>query len=87
MDLVTTAGSLSEKESRRLFRQLVSAVDHIHMANVVHRDLKLENVLLDKNRNILVTDFGLGRTFEEDIKMRVCYFNPDVLWHAQLCST
>ncbi len=38
-------------------------MDHCHRASVVHRDLKLENLLLTANGNILVSDFGLGRTF------------------------
>jgi len=38
------------------------------MANVVHRDLKLENLLLSKDKNILITDFGLGRTFDGSTK-------------------
>ena len=70
-DFITTSGKLPEKESRRLFRQLISALDHVHSANIVHRDLKLENILLDRNRNILLTDFGLGRTFEGDTLMMV----------------
>ena len=74
-DFITTSGKLTEKESRRLFRQLVSAVDHVHSANIVHRDLKLENILLDRNRNVLLTDFGLGRTYEENQLMMVLIIN------------
>ena len=40
-------GQLDEKESRRLFQQIISAVDYCHRHMVVHRDLKPENVLLD----------------------------------------
>jgi serine/threonine protein kinase len=42
---------------------------------VVHRDLKLENLLLNASRDILITDFGLGRTFRsdrEDFMMTFC---------------
>ncbi|KAJ3318944.1 hypothetical protein HDV06_006933 [Boothiomyces sp. JEL0866] len=56
-------GYLTELEARRLFRQIVSALDFIHSSNVVHRDLKLENILLDQKGNALITDFGLGRSF------------------------
>ena len=56
---------LPEVECRKFFRQLISAIDHFHQANVVHRDLKLENILLTAENNILVSDFGLGRTFKE----------------------
>jgi serine/threonine protein kinase len=66
MDYVTSNGRLSEKDSRKFFRQIVSGLSHIHDSNVVHRDLKLENILLDKNRNVLISDFGLGRTFDPE---------------------
>lgn len=66
---------LSECEGRRLFRELVSAIDHFHQANVVHRDLKLENILLSASKSVLITDFGLGRTFNEsdDIMSVSCF--------------
>ncbi|XP_069126320.1 uncharacterized protein [Argopecten irradians] len=54
---------LTEFESRRFLRQLTSAVDHMHRSNIVHRDLKLENFLLDKDMNIKIIDFGLSNMF------------------------
>ncbi|KAJ3311308.1 Map microtubule affinity-regulating kinase [Boothiomyces sp. JEL0838] len=64
VEYLADKGCLSDSESQKYFRQLVSGLDHMHHANVVHRDLKLENLLLDANRNLLISDFGLGRTFE-----------------------
>ncbi|KAJ3257982.1 hypothetical protein HK103_004116 [Boothiomyces macroporosus] len=64
VEYLADKGCLSDSESQKYFRQLVSGLDHMHLANVVHRDLKLENLLLDANRNLLISDFGLGRTFE-----------------------
>lgn len=49
---------LDEKESRRLFQQIISAVDYCHRHMVVHRDLKPENVLLDAHMNAKIADFG-----------------------------
>ncbi|KAJ3205290.1 Map microtubule affinity-regulating kinase [Dinochytrium kinnereticum] len=66
IDYIAARNYLTEKEARRLFRQILSAMDHCHMANVVHRDLKLENLLLTEQKNILISDFGLGRTFMND---------------------
>ncbi|KAJ3111566.1 MAP/microtubule affinity-regulating kinase 3 [Phlyctochytrium bullatum] len=66
IEYIAARNHLSEKEARRFFRQLISAMDHCHMANVVHRDLKLENLLLTDNKTLLISDFGLGRTFQND---------------------
>ncbi|KAI8914661.1 kinase-like domain-containing protein, partial [Gorgonomyces haynaldii] len=62
-DLLATRERLSERDARKFFRQLVSAIDHCHLANVVHRDLKLENLLIGQDGQILVSDFGLGKTY------------------------
>jgi serine/threonine protein kinase len=66
MDHLTAKGRLQEKEARNYFRQLISAMDHCHLGNVVHRDLKLENLLLNSKKELLISDFGLGRTFNSD---------------------
>lgn len=66
MDYLAVKSRLSEKEARKFFAQLLSGLDHIHQASVVHRDLKLENLLLDDKNNVLITDFGLGRTFDNE---------------------
>ncbi|XP_064595723.1 hormonally up-regulated neu tumor-associated kinase-like [Liolophura sinensis] len=57
---------LSEVETRKFMRQLVSAVDHIHQSGIVHRDIKVDNLLLDGQMNVKVIDFGLGNFCEGD---------------------
>lgn len=66
MEYLAMRGALSEREAKKFFSQLVSGLDHIHAASIVHRDMKLENLLLDEKNNLLITDFGLGRTFDTD---------------------
>eukprot|EP01083_Nonionella_stella_P120967 363057_1 len=51
---------LSEKESAEIFYELCNALQHIHENGIVHRDLKLENILIAKNGSIKLTDFGLA---------------------------
>ncbi|GMR30916.1 hypothetical protein PMAYCL1PPCAC_01111, partial [Pristionchus mayeri] len=41
------------------FRQIVSAVEHIHSKKIIHRDLKPDNILLDTNQNPKICDFGI----------------------------
>jgi len=55
---------LKDKPARRLFAQLISGVGYLHKQGIVHRDLKLENLLLDRNQNIVITDFGFANTFD-----------------------
>lgn len=56
-------GALPEKEARKKFAQILSAVEYCHARHVVHRDLKAENLLLDQNLNIKIADFGFGNYY------------------------
>lgn len=62
-DYILNHRYLKDQSARRLFSQLVSGVGYLHKQGIVHRDLKLENLLLDRNRNIIITDFGFANTF------------------------
>ncbi|RMD42254.1 hypothetical protein DV735_g2872, partial [Chaetothyriales sp. CBS 134920] len=62
-DYILNHRYLKDPAARRLFAQLVSGVGYLHKKGIVHRDLKLENLLLDQNRNIIITDFGFANTF------------------------
>lgn len=63
-DYILNNRYLKDNPARRLFAQLVSGVGYLHKKGIVHRDLKLENLLLDRNRNIIITDFGFANTFD-----------------------
>ncbi|KAL2757081.1 hypothetical protein ACRALDRAFT_2041593 [Sodiomyces alcalophilus JCM 7366] len=65
-DYILTHRYLKDNAARRLFAQLVSGVGYLHKKGIVHRDLKLENLLLDRNRNIIITDFGFANTFDAE---------------------
>jgi serine/threonine protein kinase len=67
---------LNEKISKFLFKQIILGIKHIHSQNIVHRDVKLENILIDLNNTIKICDFGIGRILS----------SPDELLHDQ-CGT
>ncbi|KAM4888318.1 serine/threonine-protein kinase SIK1 isoform 1-T2 [Thomomys bottae] len=62
-DYLTSNGHLSEKEARKTFWQILSAVEYCHAHHIVHRDLKTENLLLDGNMDIKLADFGFGNFY------------------------
>uniref|UniRef100_A0A669BVM4 non-specific serine/threonine protein kinase n=1 Tax=Oreochromis niloticus TaxID=8128 RepID=A0A669BVM4_ORENI len=62
-DYLVAHGRMKEKEARAKFRQIVSAVHYCHQKNIVHRDLKAENLLLDADSNIKIADFGFSNEF------------------------
>eukprot|EP01111_Echinosteliopsis_oligospora_P014049 TRINITY_DN5207_c0_g1_i1.p1 TRINITY_DN5207_c0_g1~~TRINITY_DN5207_c0_g1_i1.p1 ORF type:complete len:727 (-),score=182.92 TRINITY_DN5207_c0_g1_i1:43-1914(-) len=63
-DYIVANGTIKEKEARKFFRQIISAVEYCHGNLVVHRDLKPENLLLDSSGNIKISDFGLSNCME-----------------------
>jgi protein-serine/threonine kinase len=77
---------LKERDAAKLFSQLISGVWYIHQKKIVHRDLKLENLLLDRHRNVIITDFGFANRFEHrsDDLMQTscgspCYAAPELV--------
>ncbi|KAI6252348.1 hypothetical protein MCOR29_010858 [Pyricularia oryzae] len=68
-DYILNNRYLKDNAARRLFAQLVSGVGYLHKKGIVHRDLKLENLLLDRNRNIIITDFGFANTFDPALEL------------------
>lgn len=63
-DILFYTQSLSELIARTYFKQLMDGLEAIHAAGVTHRDLKPQNLLLDHNYNLKITDFGLSSIFE-----------------------
>jgi serine/threonine protein kinase len=51
---------MEEDECKIVFSQIVEAISHCHSKNVCHRDIKLENIIIDETRKLKVIDFGFG---------------------------
>jgi len=78
-------GPLPVEKVKRIFTQLAGAVAYVHSKSCVHRDLKLENILLDKHENVKLCDFGFTREYEgkashlQTFCGTICYSAPEML--------
>ena len=52
---------LKEPFAQKIFRQIIDGLSYIHSKHVAHRDIKLDNILLDGKGNVKIADFGVSR--------------------------
>ena len=60
---IETNGKIDENTSRKYIVQIIRALGHCKSKTIAHRDIKLENIIIDKNQNLKVLDFGLSSLF------------------------
>lgn len=78
-------GRMEAAKVQKIFTQLVGAVSYVHAKGCVHRDLKLENILLDKHQNVKLVDFGFTREYQGQTSYlqtwcgTICYSAPEML--------
>ncbi len=67
---------LGETEASKLFSQVVDGLQYCHEAGVVHRDIKLDNILMRHDGTIKIVDFGFSVTFKDGQKLKKACGSP-----------
>lgn len=78
--LLQQNGPLSEKRAKNIFLQLVKVCGDLQQNGICHRDIKDENVLIDKNDHIYLIDFGTTMDYDtsySDLVGTECFFSPE----------
>ena len=75
---------LTEPVAKFIFKQIILGIKHIHDNSIIHRDIKLDNILLDLDNNIKICDFGVSRKInKDDVMFEQCgtpaYIAPEIL--------
>ena len=65
------AGLIPEKQIARWYDDVCEALDVVHAAGIVHRDVKLENVLVGRDGRAVLSDFGISRIIDEDLRRQL----------------
>ena len=68
LESVRAAGKVSETDAERFYTDLVEALRYCHAQGVVHRDVKLNNILIDAEGHAVLSDFGISRIVNADLR-------------------
>ena len=64
LNYVRKRRKLTEPSAKYLFKQIMQGIAYMHSIGIVHRDIKLDNILLDGKGNVKIGDFGVSRRVE-----------------------
>ena len=88
LGFIRKRAKLSESVSKIIFKQLIEGLKYIHKKHYVHRDIKLDNILIDLTNTIKICDFGVSKHFDDknEIMYDHCgtpaYIAPEIFEHT-----
>ncbi|KFO37607.1 Sperm motility kinase 2B [Fukomys damarensis] len=83
---IRETSGLQEEEARRIFWQIICAIQYLHEQGIVHGDLKSNNILLDEDGTVKICDFGEGTKIAPEQNLnKICSPLPDTAQETLLC--
>ena len=84
LSYIRKRSKLTEPIAKYIFKQIILGIQHIHNNRIVHRDIKLDNILIDLDNKIKICDFGVSKRVNNNEKMfEQCgtptYIAPEIL--------
>lgn len=88
LDIMIRDGAISEPQTRFWMRQISLAIQYLHRLQIAHRDIKCENILVTRNNNVKLCDFGFTRFVVDSNNKRqmsetfcgsLSYASPEIL--------
>ncbi|CAI2362319.1 unnamed protein product [Moneuplotes crassus] len=81
---VKNKGRLREKEARHFFKNILYGLGHCHCRSVLHRDVKLDNILIDEKKGVKICDFGVSKIIKKNQKINEqcgtpAYIAPEII--------
>jgi serine/threonine protein kinase len=84
---------MSEDDARRIYRQIINALTYLHGKCIAHRDIKLENVMLDdtQSNQVKLIDFGFSTCIPNEQRIRIfcgtpSYMAPEIVKKTEFCG-
>lgn len=84
LSFVRKRAKLNEATAKYIFRQIIEGLQYLHSQNIVHRDIKLDNILIDLTNTVKICDFGVSRQIKKGQIMHdqcgtPAYIAPEIL--------
>ena len=75
---------LNEAEACHYYQQIISGIEYLEKLKIVHRDIKLENIIIEDNKNVKIIDFGLSNIYPKNNILfsscgSPCYASPEMI--------